>query len=442
MRKLIALALTSLFALALAQPVTITWFVGLGTGADPAQQIIQNRVVEQFNASQSDIVLEVVYIENSVSVETLSTLIATGQAPDIVGPVGTEGANAFVGNFLDIEPYLVEMGYDFSQFPAATVDFYRTDEGLVGLPLASFPAFLYYRPALFDEAGLEYPPANYGDPYVLNGEEVEWNIETMTEVAKILTVDANGNDATMAEFDPNNIVQFGFVNQWADPLRQNVTLFGAYSLVDDEGNAVMPDAWREGLKWYYDAMWTHHFMPNAAQRGSDLLASGNSFASGNVAMAQSHLWYTCCLEGSDWNAAALPSYNGQVTARLHADTFRILRSTPHPAEAVEVVAYLTGPASLDLLSAYGGLPAREADQAAFFARLDEKYPQGVNWDVVSQSLQYPDVPSHEAYLPNNNRATDRLNSFRSLLDSQPDLDVDAEIDRLLADLQQLFDEAQ
>ncbi len=267
------------------------------------------------------------------------------------------------------------MGYDFSQFPQTSVDFYRTDEGLVGLPLASFPAFLYYRPALFDEAGLEYPPANYSDAYVLDGEEVEWNIETMSEVAQILTVDANGNDATMEGFDPENIIQFGFINQWADPLRQNATLFGAGTLIDEEGNAVISDAWREALNWYYDAKWENHFMPNAAQTASDLLASGNAFASGNVAMAQSHLWYTCCLEGEDWAAAALPSYNGQVTSRLHADTFRILDSTEHPAEAVEVLVYLTGPASLELLTAYGGLPAREADQAAFFAALDEKYPR-------------------------------------------------------------------
>ncbi len=60
----------------------------------------------------------------------------------------------------------------------------------------------------------------------------------------------------------------------------------------------------------------------------------------------------------------------------------------------------------------------------------------MNWDIVTQSLQYPDIPSHEAFLPNNNRANDRLNAFRSLLDSQPGLDVEAEIDTLLADLQQ------
>ncbi|UCH27683.1 MAG: extracellular solute-binding protein [Trueperaceae bacterium] len=434
--------LLSTLLVAAAQGVTITWFVGLGTGADPAQQGVQEAVVEAFNAMQDDITLKVVFVINQVSVETLSTLIATGEAPDIVGPVGFAGSNAFKGNFLDIQPYVDASGYDLSQFPEAAVEFQRTEEGLLGLPLANFPAFLYYRPEHFDEAGLEYPPASYGDPYILDGEEVEWDVDTMTEIAKILTVDANGNDATMDEFDPENIVQWGFMNQWAGPgaMRQHATLFGSGHLVDEDGNAFMPEHWRAAFNWLHQGIWEDHFIPTEAQNASDQLANDNAFSSGNLSMAQSHLWYTCCLADDGWDAAALPSYNGQATARLHADTFRILNTTEHPAEAFEVLAYLTGEASLDLLSVYGGMPARPDDQPQFFARLDEKYPQGVNWEVVRESLNFPDIPTHEAWLPNNNKTNDRIDALRSLLTSEPGVDVDAEIDKMIADLQAIYEE--
>jgi len=443
-RRLLAAALTALAGAALAQPVTITWFVGLGAGAQPEQQAAQDAIVERFNASRDDIRLEIVYVTNEVSVVALSLINTTGEAPDIVGPVGGAGSAAFAGNFLDLEPLAAAAGYDLGQFPEKAVDGQRTSEGLIGVPLASFPAFLYYRPELFDEAGLEYPPANIGDPYVLDGAEVEWNTDTLLEVAKILTVDANGNDATMDGFDASNVIQWGYTNQWAGgrDSRQIGTMFGPGELVDANGNAYMPEHWRTAWHWFYDAIWEHHVYPNAAQEGSDQLAQGNPFASGNVAMAQSHLWYTCCLAGDTaWNAAALPSYNGVTTARLHADTFRVLNSTAHPEEAFEVLAYLVGPASLDLLSVYGGMPAREEDQAGFFAGLDEQYPQGVNWDVVSASLAYADAPSHESPLPNNNQALDRLATFYSLLFSQPDLNVDFEIERFLADLQTIYDAA-
>jgi multiple sugar transport system substrate-binding protein len=443
LHRILALVVVAALSYAAAQPVTITWMIGLGTGAAPEQRAVQEEVIKRFNDSQDRIELRVIYVENEVSVATLSTMIATRTAPDIVGPVGGAGTAAFSGNFLDLQPHVDASGYDLSQFPAGAVDFQRTDDGLIGLPLANFPAFLYYRPALFDEAGLAYPPDTIGSTYELDGQTVAWDVETLAEVAKRLTVDANGRDATEAGFDPGNVVQWGFLNQWAGggAARQNVTLFGAGNVVDDEGNAYMPEHWRVGWQWYYDGIWTDYFMPNAAQEGSDLLASGNPFSSGNVAMAQSHLWYTCCLADTEWDAAALPSYEGVTTARLHADTFRVMDTTANPAEAFEVVAYLTGPASLDLLGVYGGMPARPAEQPAFFAHLDERYTQGVNWDVVRDSLNYPDIPSHEAVIPNHNRAQDRLDTFRSLLHSQPGVNVQAEIDRLVADLQLLFDDA-
>ena len=50
-----------------------------------------------------------------------------------------------------------------------------------------------------------YPPHEVGDQY----EGKEWTWATVRELAMKLTVDANGNDATSADFDPANIVQCG-----------------------------------------------------------------------------------------------------------------------------------------------------------------------------------------------------------------------------------------
>src|SRR5690606_742325 len=83
------------------EPVRIVWFVGLGAGGQPEQIDAQNQVVEDFNASQSDIVLEIQIVDNNVAADTLATLIASDQAPDIVGPVGFDGSNAFAGNYAD-----------------------------------------------------------------------------------------------------------------------------------------------------------------------------------------------------------------------------------------------------------------------------------------------------------------------------------------------------
>lgn len=176
------------FSVSAQGPVVIQWYVGLGAGGQPEQIAAQEAVVEAFNSSRSDIQIEIVIVDNTVAYDTLGTLIATGDAPDIVGPVGLAGSNAFAGNYADLQPLVEAAGYDLTQFDEAAVDSYRTDAGLIGLPFATFPSFIYYRRPLFDEAGLNYPPQEFGAPYVMpDGTEVPWDFNTMREIGMMLT---------------------------------------------------------------------------------------------------------------------------------------------------------------------------------------------------------------------------------------------------------------
>ena len=145
--------------------VQIRWFVGLGTGGQPEAIEAQEAVVEDFNNSQDEIELVLEIVQNDVAYDTLSTQIASGSAPDVIGPVGIRGANAFNGRWLDLQPLVDASGYDLGQFDAEQVDFWRTDEGLVGLPFGVFPAVMFYNKTLFDEAGLPYPPQEFGADY-------------------------------------------------------------------------------------------------------------------------------------------------------------------------------------------------------------------------------------------------------------------------------------
>jgi multiple sugar transport system substrate-binding protein len=428
--------------------VVIDWFVGLGTGGNAEQIEAEDAVVAAFNESQDEIELRVQYVQNEVAYDTLSTLIASGDAPDIIGPVGTNGANSFPGSWLDIAPLVESSGYDLSQFPDAAVDFYRTaDGGLEGLPFAVFPAMIYYKRDLFDEGGLNYPPATVGEPYVMpDGTEAPWNHDTLRDVAMLLTVDANGNDATSADFDPENIVQWGYYNQWIQEIRALCNPFGAANLIDDAGQAVWPDSYQECVDWTFNAIWTDHFYPTQAMADSELLATPNQFGSGNVAMAQTHLWFTCCIVDapvSNWDLAVVPTNaEGVTTSKLHADTFRIHNSTEHPEEAFTVLAYLVGEAAPALTEVYGALPIRAEDQATWFAAQDANYPQGVNWDVVGEMLQYPDIPSHEYGLPNYQEAVTRMQAIYQLINTDGTIDLNAEVETFVSDMQTIFDSAE
>ena len=241
------------------EKVTIRWFVGLGAGSEPENIPGQDALVEQYNASQDRIELVVEYVDYEQAPDVLSTQIAGGNPPDIVGPVGWSGVNPYSGLFLDMEPYLTEMDFDWSEFADASVDAYRLEEGLVGIPFAVYPSYIFYNRDLFDEAGLEYPPHEWGANYA-DGEP--WDIAKMEELALQLTVDANGNDANSPDFDPENIVQFGYHTVWSDGIKTDcAALFGADNVVDADGVAYLSDAWRECINWHYEGAHEKYFIP-------------------------------------------------------------------------------------------------------------------------------------------------------------------------------------
>jgi len=425
-------------------PVEIRWYCCLGTGEDPEQQPVEKKVVENFNASHPNIhlTLEIVTYDNAR--DTLGTELTSGNPPDVVGPVGFGGDGAFHEQWLDLAPYITKSGYDMSQYSPESVKLYNFEgQGQIGIPFALYPSELYYQPDMFEEAGLEEPPHNYGDKYKMpDGTEVDWNYDTIKQIAKTLTVDGNGKDATQAGFDPKKIVQYGFEPQMDDP-RGAGAYFGAGSFQGSDGKAQIPADWAAGWKWIYDGIWTDHTIATRPVRESEAFGSGNPFSVGKVAMTTNFLWETCCLDdaGKTWDLGALPSYNGKVTGAFNADTFRILKASKHPDEAFTVLTYLLGEASADLLGIYGGMPARSADQDAFFASLDEKFTQKPDWAVAKAGVQFADNPNFEGFNPAYNETLDKALNFWSRFTGTAGLSVDTEIDKLKTDIQAIWDKA-
>jgi multiple sugar transport system substrate-binding protein len=435
--------------------VQIRWFVGLGTGTDPVQIEVQEEVVADFNASQNEIelVLEVVPFDSAR--DTLSTQIASGAAPDIVGPVGWGGSNAFYGQWLDLTSYIQATGFDTSVFDPALVTFYQTEEGQVGLPFAVFPAATYFVPAMFDEAGLNYPPQTYGEKYVMpDGAEVDWNWDTLAEIARILTVDENGNDATSPDFDREAIVQVGYSPQWQTHLNYQGSYIAGADVVytgDAPGSYefVTPNGWKEAMQWVYDGMWGEQpFMATGPLAAAPEFGNGNLFNSGKAAMAVTPIWYTCCLSdfrdaGNEFQAAAIPmGADGQVHSRVDADTFRIWKGTQHPEEAFTTLSYLLTTGGDKLLPTYGAMPAIATKTEDFFAAKTNDYPfvTAETWAVFQAGLAYPDTPSAEQYQPNWNEAWARQQTFFDLLQNTPpdQLDFEAEFQKMVDDLNVIY----
>ncbi|HEX2696926.1 MAG TPA: hypothetical protein VHM28_04410 [Anaerolineales bacterium] len=435
----------------------VRWFVGLGTGTAAEQIPVEQEVVDDFNASQDKIQLILEIVPNNSALDVLATEIASGNGPDIVGPVGWSGSNAFHGQWLDLKQYISKV--DTSMFNPALVKWYETSEGDVGLPFAVYPSAMFYNKAIFDAAGYNYPPSKYGDKYKMpDGTMVDWNWDTVAKVGKALTTDTAGKNATEDGFDKNNIVNYGFTYGFENSVLYAGSFWAGGSLLAADGKtAQLPAAWKDSYQWLYDGVWgSQPFIPNQNYQQS-LNNGGNAFDGNHVAMIDNPVWYTCCMghvttdgntkSTATWDIGVMPSYNGKVGGRIDADTFRILKTTKNPQAAFDAMYYLetTGVTKLIIGSAdkpapYGALPARTSDQAAWLAAKKATFPQVQNWDVIFAGLAYPDSPSAEAWMPNFIKAFDRTRTFYALILTSP-IDLAKEEATFVSDMQTIFDSA-
>ncbi len=432
-------------------PVEIRWYCCLGGGEAPEQKTVEDKVVADWNAAHPNIhvTFEVVTYEGNTANDTLANELLNGNGPDVVGPVGIGGANAFNGQWLDLTDEIAKNNYDLSGFPSSVVDIYKVGgQGQVGIPFAVYPSVLFYRKSLFQEANLKEPPHKYGDKYTMpDGSQVDWTYDTVRQLAKLLTVDKAGKDATQAGFDPTKITQWGFEPQ-RDDLRSTGSYFGAGKLAggSDGKTVTIPDPWKAAWKYFYDDIHTYHVDLTESQfQSKDINPNDYPFFTGNVAMSTNFLWSTYGLSDlNDWDMAAVPSYNGTTTSSLNADTFRILKSTKHPDEAFQFLEYLLGDASQELQTAYGAFPARNSEQASGIQAFQAQFKNTVDWQVAVDSLQYPDNPNSESFMPAYNETLGLIGSGGKYLTrwgKTPGLNMDMEFENLRAEMQAIWDRA-
>lgn len=412
--------------------VQVHWFVGLGTGTGPEAQKVEAAFVEHFNGLQDRIELVLdVGPRGGVfkGAEALQARINADDELDVAGPTGTLAVDQFPDLWMDLESLVGD--YDISSVDPTVIDTWRVEGHLIGLPIGINPSVIYYNQDLFDAAGLPYPPHRYGEPYA-DGDP--WTIEKLEEIAMLLTLDAYGNDATSPDLDLDVTRQWGFHWQWESGTGL-ANFFGPGPAIDEDGNAAIPEHWREAYQWYYDGMWAKHFIPNGSNVAG--LLESNPFASGKVAMVRSYLWYLPRLTETSfaWDIAAVPSHEGTVTVDWSSSMVSVLNTTEHPEEAAEVaLALATNP---ELLALWGDIPVLESLQADFFAVLEGRYPS-VDLQVALDGLNYLSDPPHVSLMPNHATACARFDALRDLMVRSGELDLDTEIAKLESDLQAIF----
>ena len=163
---------------------------------DPQEITSQTAIADAFHAANPNITVDVDVSDWDAYWDKLQTGLAGGAAPDVFamdGPLFPDYQSRDV--LLDLKPYIDRDGYDLTQLADQGVaDFTTADGGQFGLPRDLNTIVLYYNKAMFDAAGIPYP-------------DDTWDWAKLTEVAKQLTKDDNGD---------GKVDQWGFYTETTD----------------------------------------------------------------------------------------------------------------------------------------------------------------------------------------------------------------------------------
>lgn len=289
MRRLVPLLVALFAGLALAQDVTLD-VIGfrvppneIGTPLDQAYQDF----IAQFEEANPGITINA--LESPPDFNTyILTALASDTAPDVWSQDASSLALvAGTGQLLDMQQ-CVELVPEFSFdrfFPTVLALHQGFEEGATyGVPNGFTPMVIYYNPEAFERAGVPTP----------DKPNLTW--EEFRELAQRLTLDSEGRNALDAEFDADNVEQYGYrVRKF--PLDWVHWLWGnGGAVISPDGSTASgyldsPES-LEAMRYYRDLMLVDGVSPSPSALDALQANVGflDLFLQGNIAMFPRGHW--------------------------------------------------------------------------------------------------------------------------------------------------------
>jgi multiple sugar transport system substrate-binding protein len=307
-------------------------YMGWGNNVE---QSVNKKIIDTFNKSQNKVWATYVVVPYGDYVTKVNAMASSGSLPDtgmmVEDTVMRWAAN---GMFLDVSDL-------FAQGEEAIDAVKFTYNGkTVAYSLANEAIILYYNRALFDKAGLPYPPSRAEDAWA-------WN--QFVDVAKKLTKDNNGRTPNDRGFDKENIASYGIAFNFSTWFWPTMMVSNGGGLVSQDRKTLLINSPEsiEAVQALADLYLVHNCGPNPASGlGGD---AAMSMLSGQVAMAIDGQWAIgnsyapAAREGAlDYSVAVLPKFKKPVTTNTGGPAV-IFNTTKHPQEAKEFLRNLYDP---------------------------------------------------------------------------------------------------
>lgn len=301
--------------------------------ANDTEAATTQKVLDTYNASQDKIEVKLSYVPETEYVAKISTLAASNQLPDAA--MGNEAVVLkWASNGLLAD---VSQMYAGGTAPLESLAF-KHEGKTVAYSCANEVLLLYYNKAMFDEAGVAYPPASA---------DKAWTWAEFVDTAKKLTKDSAGKKPGDAGFKADDIATYG---AWVDTLAWMWPVFAISNgggLVSEDGKEILLDKPEsiEAAQAIADLYLKDKVSP-APGALADLPIDA-MLSSKKVAMVTGGQWNIGTnfinpkKEGTlDYGVAVLPKFKDAVTYNTGGPTV-MFQSSEHPAETMEFLKWYT-----------------------------------------------------------------------------------------------------
>lgn len=199
MKKLVALLVALILGAAFAQTEIRYWLW------DSNQQPAYQECADEFTKANPDITVKIEQKGWGDYWTGITTGFTSGTAPDVfTDHLAKYPEFVANGQLVDIQPLVERDGVDTSIYVGGLADLWAKDGARYGLPKDWDTVAIVYNQEMLDAAGVTVEELN----------NATWNPDdggTFGEIIAKLSLDANGNNGLSPDFDPANVVQYGFL---------------------------------------------------------------------------------------------------------------------------------------------------------------------------------------------------------------------------------------
>jgi len=289
------------------EPVTISFWNTYTASNRPTVE----KIVDDFNASQSAVVVEMTIQPGDVQAQKLLPAYSAGEGPTIAAIDASQVPEfASLGVIQPVDDLYESGKLDASQLPEASLAATEYEGAQYGVPMMATPTMLYYNKSLFEQAGLSEPPST---------------MDELAEYAKQLTQYAPGAEAT-------NVHGFAIADSAAPPVWAALLWSRGGGVVDGDPATFGDPATVEAMGYWNDLIQVDHISPV----GLGGVEADALFAAGRAGMLINGPWASAGFTeaGVDYGVAPVPAGPaGQFTIAISSNMHLNAEATEEEAAA-------------------------------------------------------------------------------------------------------------